>query len=132
MELGSFSAKVLANWQKIFSIHFKGLFKLKIFNPLIISVAHLPPHDASHLVLGLGDGGRHHEPDEVGEEHHVEDHEPGKHLPAQALGQGDQGLLGLGLRLLLDWRRLLLRLWGQGFDDVQHFEQDLLLEGGQQ
>ena len=38
-------------------------------------------------------------------------------------------LLGLRLGLLLDWRRLLLRLWGQGFDDVQHFEQVLLLEG---
>ena len=91
--------------------------------------AHLPPHDTGHLVLRLGDGGCHHEPDEVGEEHHVQDHEPSKHLPAQALRQRDQGLLGLRLGLLLDWRRLLLRLWGQGFDDVQHFEQVLLLEG---
>ena len=34
----------------------------------------LPPHDARHLVLGLRDGGRDHEPYEVGQQDHVEDH----------------------------------------------------------
>jgi len=34
----------------------------------------LPPHDARHLVLGLRDRGRDHEPDEVGQQDHVEDH----------------------------------------------------------
>jgi len=33
----------------------------------------LPPHDAGHLILRLRDGGRHHEPHEVGQEDHVED-----------------------------------------------------------
>ena len=31
----------------------------------------LPPHDARHLVVCLRDGGRYHEPDEVGKEYQV-------------------------------------------------------------
>ena len=42
---------------------------------------HLSPHDARQLVVSLGDGGRDHEPDEVGQEHQMESNKANKDLP---------------------------------------------------
>ena len=77
---------------------------------------HLPPHDARQLVVSLGDGGRHHEPDEVGQEHQVESNDANEDLPTY---RGQELRLRLLFGLLLDWLWLLL-----GFEklhDVQHY-----------
>ena len=76
---------------------------------------HLSPHDARQLVVSLGDGGRDHEPDEVGQEDQVEGSHANEDLPTS---RGQELWLRLLLGLLLDWLWLLL-----GFEklhDVQH------------
>ena len=78
---------------------------------------HLPPHDAGHLVIGLRDGGRHHEPDEVGEEHQVEDNKAYEDLATDCCEElGFRLLLGL----LLDGLGLLL-----GFEDLHHVQHNI-------
>ena len=83
---------------------------------------HLPPHDARQLVISLGDGGRHHEPDEVGQEHQVEGHHPDEDLAAS---RGQELWLRLLLGLLLDWLWLLLLF--EKLHDVQHYPVGVLI-----
>ena len=77
---------------------------------------HLPPHDAGHLVVCLRDGGRHHEPDEVGQEHQMEDDEAYEDFPSP---RGEELWFWFLLGFLLDWLGLLLGL--EELHDVQHY-----------